>query len=262
MSDNGHRRRILESFTKQVDSYSQSPIIAAEETRRKFIEFVNPSSSDRVLDVATGPGFLAFLFAEKAATVTGIDITSAMLQHAEEKRLQNNILNVRFQMGDAESIPFPDETFDIVTCGSAFHHFANPMRVLKEMTRVTKPKGKVSLSDTITSDRWKKAAFHNRLEQQRDPSHIRNLPLPELVRMFGEAGLFDIRTFTYETQRELNEWFAISKTPSDAAEKVKKAFIDSIPDDKTGLKVRIENGGVLFTHTSAWIVGTKKIKKD
>lgn len=252
-----HKDRVLQAFTTQADSYANSAVVAAQEARRRFVEFVSPQAGDRVLDVATGPGFLAFLFAEQSAEVVGIDLTPAMLARAEADRQARQMDNLRFEAGDAESLAFPDQSFDIATCGSAFHHLSDPARVLAEMVRVVRPGGHVALIDIITSEVPEQAALHNQLEQWRDPSHTRSLPLSELIALFGQAGLRDLRAATYLTPRELDEWFAISRTPPDVAERVRASFIASISGDATGLGVHRKGDRVCFNHTFAWVVGTR-----
>lgn len=249
--------RVREVFTEQADSYANSVTIAADSARRDFIEFIGTNKNDRVLDVATGPGFLALLFAKKAASVVGVDLTPAMIERAEATRIKREIANVCFQVGDAESILFPDESFDIVTCGSAFHHFPDPTKILAEMRRVTRNKGKVALLDIITSENIEQATLHNQLEQWRDPTHTRNLTLTELVALFKKSSIKNICTHTYNTPRELDEWFAISHTYGSLADKIREAFIESIPKNTTGLNVHLEGERICFTHTFAWVVGTR-----
>jgi SAM-dependent methyltransferase len=250
--------RVRAAFTAQADSYANSAVIAAEETRRGFITFIGPKPSHRVLDVATGPGFLALLFAERVSQVVGVDLTPAMVEKAKATGRSKDLTNVEFRLGDAENLPFHDNSFDITSCGSAFHHLPKPEKVLMEMVRVACPGGKVAIIDIISSEDPKKAALHNELERLRDPSHTRNLTLTEFVNMFEKAGLKDIRTSTYGTLRELGEWFTISKTPPEVMKKVHEAFLASIPGDGAGLNVHMEGEHVCFTHTFAWIVGSKK----
>jgi len=252
-----HKDQVRQAFTAQAETYARSAVIAAEEARRRFVAFVGPGAGDRVLDVATGPGFLALLFAERVAEVVGVDLTPAMLAQAEANRQARQSANVRFQEGDAESLTFPDASFDIVTCGSAFHHLVDPGRVLAEMVRVVRPGGKVALIDIITSEISEQAALHNQLERWRDPSHTRCLALSELIALFEQTGLRDLRAATYITPRELEEWFAISRTPPEAAEQVRAGFVASIPDDAAGLGVHWEGDRVCFNHTFAWVVGTR-----
>ena len=252
-----HKDRVRKAFALQVDSYANSAVVAAEDARRRFVAFVGVQPTDRVLDVATGPGFLAFHFAEQAAEVVGIDLTQAMLQRARSALEERQFTNVSFEEGDAESLHWPDATFDVVTCGSAYHHFADPACVLAETVRVVRSGGRVGLLDIITSELPDKAALHNRIEQWRDPSHTRCLPLSELIAMFGRASLRDLHAVTYSTPRETGEWLAISRTPADVAGRVKTALADSIPNDATGLGVRCDGDRICFNHTFAWLIGTR-----
>ena len=249
--------RVLQAFTAQADRYAHSVVVAAEESRRGFVTFIGLQATDCVLDVATGPGFLALLCAERAARVVGIDLTPAMLERAEATRQARQMNNLHFEPGDAEALAFPDHAFDLATCGSAFHHLSDPARVLAEMVRVVRPGGRVALIDIITSEIPERAALHNQLEQWRDPSHTRCLPLSELVALFGRVGLRDLRTTTYVTPRELNEWFAISRTLSDVADKVRAGFVASLSKDAAGLDVRYDGERVCFNHTFAWVVGVR-----
>jgi SAM-dependent methyltransferase len=250
--------QVRAAFTAQADSYANSAVIAAEETRRRFVTFIGCKPSHRVLDVATGPGFLALLFAERVSKVVGVDLTPAMLEKAKATGRSKGLTNVEFRLGDAENLTFDDNSFDVTSCGSAFHHFPKPEKVLAEMARVACPGGKVAIIDIISSEDPKKAALHNELERLRDPSHSLNLTLTEFVNMFEKAGLNDVRTSTYGTPRELSEWFAISKTPPEVMKKVRETFLASIPGDRAGLNVHVEAGHICFTHTFAWIVGSKK----
>ncbi|MCA1554054.1 MAG: methyltransferase domain-containing protein, partial [Chloroflexi bacterium] len=246
MSTSDHKDLTRQAFTTQAESYASSALIAADESRRQFVDFVAPQPTDRVLDVATGPGFLALLFAERVAEVVGIDLTEAMLARAEANRRERGLRKVRFEAGDAEALRYPDESFDCVVCGSAFHHFAQPSAVLGEMVRVTKRGCKVALLDIITSEVGSKAALHNQVEHERDPSHVRSLPLSEMVQLFEQHGLREVRTHTYQTPRELGEWFAISHTLTGVAERVRAEFIKSIADDATGLHVSRDGERVHF----------------
>ena len=251
-----HLERTVQVFTQQAATYAGSSVIAAEEARRQFVAFVDPSPGDRVLDVATGPGFLARHFAPLVAEVIGVDVTPAMLRRAEAAAKAQQATNVRFQYGLAESLPFPPASFDICTCGLAFHHFGEPERVLAEMARVTRPGGKIAILDIITAETPVKAAQHNRLEQMRDPSHVRFLPLSELAGMWGRAGLRDLRALTYRTPREQEEWCAISQTPSEVIARIQIELLASLADDTTGLGVHLEGDRLCFEHTFVWIIGT------
>lgn len=111
--------------------------------RRKFVNQLSRSGPRSVLDVATGTGDLAILITKlKTELVTGIDIAANMLAIAKEKSIQKQLQDrVTFAEGDAENIPFPDETFDAVTVAFGVRNYENLDKGLSEMKRVLKSGG-------------------------------------------------------------------------------------------------------------------------
>lgn len=114
----------------------------------------------RILDVATGTGELAILMGRKlkqlglcshpwinaGPLITGIDFSREMLAVGQAKVRQAGLEKVvRLEWADALSLPFPDNTFDLVTSGWALRNFSNLPRALREMVRVAKPGGQVFL---------------------------------------------------------------------------------------------------------------------
>ena len=115
--------------------------------RRKFVSVLSKKKPLLILDVATGTGDLAIamrtLSPEK---ITGIDIASQMLDigkiKIEKKKLTGKII---FLTGDAESIPFPDKSFDAVTVAFGVRNFENLEKGLLEMKRILKPGGTMQI---------------------------------------------------------------------------------------------------------------------
>jgi ubiquinone/menaquinone biosynthesis C-methylase UbiE len=251
------KQAIQTAFTRQAASYASSERVADPEGRRAFVAYAEPPFDAVVLDIATGPGFVALAFAERVRAVVGVDITAAMLERAEQERARRGAANVRFELADAECLPFPDGSFDAVTCGSAFHHFPSPERVLRQMVRVLRPGGIIAISDITTSEDSAQAARHNQIENLRDPSHTRSLPVSELVALGERCGLRDIRTQTSRRERGLEEWVAISKTPPETVAAVRKLLIQAIADDTAGIGVWLAGDEPHFWHTMVWCVGSK-----
>ncbi len=131
-----HRERILDQFTRQAEPFSSAPAIRNQEALNRIVELSSASPEDTVLDVACGPGLLVCAFARVVRHATGIDLTPAMLEKARELQEQQGIRNVTWRQGDVLPLPFDDGEFSIVSARFAFHHFLNPLAVLKEMGRV------------------------------------------------------------------------------------------------------------------------------
>jgi SAM-dependent methyltransferase len=95
----------------------------------------------RVLDVATGPGYVAGAAAQRGATVVGVDFSAAML--AEARRHHPGI---DFQVGDAQALPFPDASFDAVVMSFGLLHLGRPDRALAEAHRVLGAGGRIGFT--------------------------------------------------------------------------------------------------------------------
>lgn len=114
--------------------------------RRKAVQSLR--RGDKVLDVATGTADLALeiIRQEKAGEVTGIDISSGMMEigrkKVEKKGLSGRIV---LSEGSALDIPFPDGSFDAVTCAYGVRNFSNPDKGLKEMYRVLRSGGQLAI---------------------------------------------------------------------------------------------------------------------
>ncbi len=89
----------------------------------------------------------------------------------------------------AGDLPFPDTSFNLVTCRLAAHHFPDPERFVREAARVLIPGGIFALVDNVSPDDADLALGYNRFEKLRDPSHGRALGLGEWQSVIREAGL-------------------------------------------------------------------------
>jgi len=114
--------------------------------RDKVVDFTNARNGSKILDVGTGTGKQAFAFAKKGYDVIGIDLSEAMLKVANKK---NKYENVKFEVADATNLPFEDNSFDVSCVSFALHDMPLTIRekALKEMVRVTKPKGMIVIVD-------------------------------------------------------------------------------------------------------------------
>ena len=111
-----------------------------------LVRLVDVQSGESVLDVACGNGNTAITARRKGANVTGIDITSELLERAAEEEKIALLDSIVWNEGDAQNLPFEDESFDVVL--STFGHmFApQPELVSKEMIRVAKKGGRIGLA--------------------------------------------------------------------------------------------------------------------
>lgn len=105
-------------------------------------------NSSRVLDVATGAGYIAGAAAQRGAEVIGIDFSAAQVRMARERYPA-----VRFEQADAEALPFEPDTFDAVVNGFGMCHLPNPDVALREAFRMLKRGGRVAFTVWDTPER-------------------------------------------------------------------------------------------------------------
>jgi ubiquinone/menaquinone biosynthesis C-methylase UbiE len=97
-----------------------------------------------VLDFGCGDGRYTIRVAqEEAVRVVGIDASEAMIQLANQKKSELNLINVDFLVADGAKLPFADETFDVVFANYVLVHFPSMDVPLKEISRVLKPGGQI-----------------------------------------------------------------------------------------------------------------------
>ena len=251
-----HQDLILDQFTKQVVPFATAPGIKDEEALKLVVDFTGVKADDTVLDVACGPGLIVCAFAPYVRHVTGIDIVPAMIDHARELQQQKGLMNITWQVGTVQPLPYPDASFSIVTSRYAFHHFLDPEGVLAEMKRVCKPGGKLVVIDAAISPDPAKAAAYNRAEKLRDPSHTRALALAEFELLFKWVGLSTPRTTFYKVESDLEDSLQRSFPNPGDADKLRQMFMESLDDDGLGVGARRENGKIRFAYPVAVLVAS------
>ena len=123
----------------EYDRIAEGLTISADQTLR----VAQIRSGENVMDLATGTGVTAIAARERGARVTGVDLTPELLSVARDRAMEAGFTDIDFREGDAEALPFPDASFDVVlsTCG---HMFApDQPKVAAELARVTRPGGRV-----------------------------------------------------------------------------------------------------------------------
>ena len=246
-----HVDRIRAQFTRQADVYARMRQTTDQKGLDGLVALSGASSEHRVLDVACGPGFLTMTFAARAAHATGFDATDAFLELARAEAERRRLGNIEFRSGDAEALPFPDASFDVVSCRAAFHHFPGPERILGEMCRVARPGASIVIADMLGSDDPAKAAYHDHMEQLCDPTHVRAIPDAEFRGLFAAAGLAVRFVGKSALDIRVDEWIAHGG-PSAAVERELYALIEaSLATDLSDLNVRREGGQLTFSHRGA-----------
>ena len=232
-----HNKTIVEEFSKQAVAFTK--IKAHHDSVESIIAMSEVSKEHTVLDVACGSGIVSVAFALKAKSVVGLDITQAMLDEAQKKKEQQNLTNIAFEIGSVDSLPYEDESFDIVFTRYSFHHFLNPKEALEEMIRVCKKGGKIIIVDVALESKYDKA--YNDMEKLRDPSHTKALTFEEFNFLLTHNSLSGHKQSSYEVNIEVQEQLNAAFISENDKEKLREMFKKDLEEDYIGTKIHIQD---------------------
>lgn len=174
----------------------------------RAVRLVNRRERGRALDIGTGPGQIVVKLARQLTRwkFVAVDRSSHMIAEAAANLVAAGpdlAGRVEFQIADANALPFPDATFDLIFCNSVLHHMFEPERLLAEMARVAKPRGAVLLRDLRRPNRYVHR-WHVRRHGRHYSGKMRELYeasvraayiAPELQRLVEASRLARVRVF-------------------------------------------------------------------
>ncbi|NOZ48472.1 MAG: methyltransferase domain-containing protein [Chloroflexi bacterium] len=179
---------VQRQFGANAERYVQSAVHAQGHSLALMVEMAAPRRDWLALDVAPGGGHSALAIAAHVQTVFAIDITANMLRAARRYARHVGQSNIVWVQGDGGQQPFAADTFDLITCRVALHHFVDAAAALRQWARVLKPSGRLVLVDNVGAEDAAAEAYVNQFEQLRDPSHVWMHPLPRLLSYVRRAG--------------------------------------------------------------------------
>jgi SAM-dependent methyltransferase len=185
-----------------------------------LIEWCEPGDGVQALDVATGGGHVARRLREAGCDVVSVDPAPGMQPTVVAR---------------AEHIPFADDSFDVVACRIAPHHFEDVHAAVHEMARVSKDR--VVVQDNLyLGDEVEEA------EKLRDPTHVRCYSEDEWRTFFADAGLRVEDERLFERSVQVEPWLARVETPEEDATRVRELLADRIVDGRLTLRSLILRG--------------------
>ena len=148
LQNNDRKQMIQKGFDTVAAGYDHPSLSFFPETAKRLIEHLQLNPADNLLDVCTGTGVVALAAAEKLTQgkVTGIDLSSGMLQQAKDKATQKSLNNTEFKQMDLENLEFENGTFDIATSSFGLFFLEDMTTGLQNITNTVKPGGKVAIT--------------------------------------------------------------------------------------------------------------------
>jgi len=167
------------------------------ELTKRTAEMCEFKKGMNVLDVSSGRGTQAIYYAKTfGVNVTGLDISEEMVKTAIKRSIDSGINDkVKFILGDSQSLPFADNTFDVVINECAVGIPDDSQQVLNEMLRVVKPNGAIAIHEST----WRKPLVQSQKDEISERYGTTPLEFSEWFAMLKKAGVIDIVS-------EFDEW--------------------------------------------------------
>lgn len=210
-----YKETIADWWTKDCSFYDNYPehglTIKEEALWRTFFEEELGENPLKILDVGTGTGSISLILAYLGHDVTGIDLSPGMLDVCEKKAGARGLM-LDLHVGDAETLPFPDQQFDVVTSRWVLWTLLQPETAISEWMRVLKPGGKIFAFDV------------------KNPKY-RDNTVPEKVKQFISRTLITVQDGRkpdgYSYRDDIRDALPLSYNHADAFERQVVLFRDS-----------------------------------
>jgi SAM-dependent methyltransferase len=198
------------------------------------------TGTERALDSGCGAGALAFALAPFVGSVVGIDLSAELVAAGRELAPPNCELMV----GDAGALPFAYGSFDLVGCMRVLHHAHRPEIVVSELSRVTRPGGRILLVDQLGFVDPVVSAETDRFEQARDPSHARLLPDQDIRSLLDVNDLDVLTNEIAPEQRNLEHYLDLVGLAGDERRRVSGMAPGAVYEVEIGWYVARKRGGL------------------
>ena len=215
-----HEDRVRERFAATANRIADQAAARREELAARVRAFVAPRGDERALDAGAGTGALAFALAPLVRDVVAVELVPELL--AEARRHGAAYENVSFVEGDITRLPFQAGSFDLAATLRTLHHLPRPELAVAELTRVTRPGGRVLVIDQIGPIDPLAAIELDRFERARDASHARLLPDGDLRALFEANRLVLLRARFEREPRELDGYLDLAGCAGDAREQARR----------------------------------------
>jgi SAM-dependent methyltransferase len=235
---NHHQRTVRAEFERAAGTFGRRTAGRFDALGVPAFSRVQPDSV--VAEIGAGTGNFLKLFAGLASRLIAVDLTPAMLAQARV-----HVPSIEALVADGARLPLASDSIDLVASAQALHHIHDPLRILKEMTRVMAPQGRLLIVDQTAPESFEQAAAMNELEVIRDPSHAASRPPSAFRILIGAAGLDIVDEKLVEVTDRLSGWMWPDEFPPERIAAVRDFIVRRGP--ATGMNWRQEDDDWVYT---------------
>ena len=248
---------VKRQFDKQAQNFSNWSVTKNIEYQKAYFDFCQISSQDTLLDLACGTGEYAIFAAPNVKYVRGGDISKGMIELAQKQAEKENVNNVSFLCHPVEQTPFEDESFTIVICRSAFHHFEDYDKIFNEMTRCCQKGGRISIQDIVAYPDEREDSFFEEFEKAVDVSHHKTLSKEYIKSLYDQRNIRIKNTFEIEVELHFQEYLGHAQQSEKSKTKIEKLLEMGLNDPYLSKYFIIKDGDLFFKREVFLILGEK-----
>ena len=247
-----HRDAVHAQFDARAAAYLSSSVHAAGPDLQRARELVAGTSPRpaRALDLGCGAGHLAFALAPLVGSVVALDPSDGMLAKVSEEAARRGLGNVETRRSAAESLPWPDASFELVATRYSAHHWSGLDAAMAEARRVLAPGGHLLVIDIEAPADALVDTHLQAIELLRDRSHVRNRSDAEWRAVLRGIGAELLAMERWGTRLEFASWISRMATPQPKAEVIRGMLAEAPAEVREAL--RVEPDGSFQPCTGLW----------
>jgi len=253
-----NNRLIKAQFNKQAEKFASWSVGKNIEYLKAYSDFCEISAQDKLLDVACGPGDFTIYVGQQILEAWGVDISDKEIEIANSQINELGISNVQFSCSDVESLPYPDNTYSLVTCKSAFHHFSNPEIVLNEMKRCCTVGGKISIQDIVMYENSYVNDFFETFDKLVDISHNRMIGISEIDHLYFDNEIEKLKEFRLDVDLRIDEYIEHAFQEQDKKNEIESLVSKGVKDSRLNNYLFYKEKNLYFKRPVYLILGFKK----
>lgn len=246
---------VKDQFNKQAENFANWSVGRNVDYLNAYFDFCGIQPTDRLLDVACGPGEFTIFIAKRISEARGVDISDREIELARRLVKEFGLENVGFDCSDVEHLPYSDHSYSVVVCKSAFHHFTNPDKVFKEMIRCCEKSGKISIQDIVAYEDETVNDFFETFDKLVDISHNKTLSKFEFNRLYEENNIEKTGDFRLNVDLNVNEYLGHARQDNENKIKIQKLLEKGQNDRKIAEYLFLKEGELTFKRPVYLIIG-------
>lgn len=242
---------VAKHFGSAAQNYLTSSVHALGSDLQQLEELAKRLQPNRSLDLGCGAGHASYALANGGAnTVIAYDLLDEMLSIVAAEAQKRALSQIATQKGPVESLPFPDDSFDLIVTRFSAHHWHDMNAALSEVARVLAPGGTLVVIDVVAPETPLFDTVLQTVELLRDPSHVRDYRVSEWNEMLTRAGFSIATHHQWKLPLEFTSWVKRIGTSQERVDALHATFAALPTEVREYFAIAADNS---FSSDAAWI---------